>query len=1073
MSLRLLTLSLLIFFACEFTHADDARLQPSLAQHELTHWDTNDGLNQNTVRAIVELPDGHMVVGSYEGLMLFDGLSFNAFPDNPDHDLNRNTTQITIDGNDVVWVGGTDIGLYRLDPIPHSQQQAIRARYRGAKDDANGLLTVDHVTALSADDQNVWVGTPAGLLRFDGERWSQQALPEQRSAFISALWSEQGLTVAANEDGQIWLINEDGPILAELKEARDYGRIWAISGDSQRIYFGTNDGVGVLNKNGVTVDWLGRKQGLGSERVATLATVDGALLIGGYGGGLYRWRPDETIDQLSIKNGLENDYIQSLYVDSAGVIWMGTSAGLTRIYPAEFVTIGMSQGLSSRPVRAVLGDDEGALWVGVDASQGAAGLHRVDPDGQITRFGAENGLQGAAVRALAIGASPEQARTVWAASYGEGLSYLAPDGKMRQPAWANELPSMRLRAIHFDRQGRFWLLSDNQGIWRRETDGTLVNVNQALGLNSERFNHIIETEEAFWLGSFGEGVARWEAEQGITQWNREEDGLPSTTLLTLFEDRDGMIWAGTDRGPAYFDGNRWQQPLVADTPWQSAVLSMAHDRFNGFWICFNGGIIRMDKTALINAREEPPPYRHYSHRDGLRSAQCNGGNQPANWVEDGERLWFATADGLAGIAINGKVEHSPLSRPVVESIVSGGEEVLAQLTGELVLSPDVQRLVFQFASPTTVSPEDVQYRYRMDSFDTQWAQAGVSQSAQYTGLTPGKHTFSVQAKRPGQPWSEARSNQLHFVRQPHWTETSTFKLLSVAAAATLLLLIYRLRMRSLKARAAMLQQHVDERTQALQATIEELSNTRSQLLDAQRFASMARMLAGISHELNTPLGNSLVVSSRLSQVCKEVRAQLGSQQPSRKRIEQGVDDLENGLGLINGSISKAANLLKRLREASAAAREEERETFSVSDLLNELPAVVGDRECSRLCQLRVHCPAELNLSSYPRILRDVILELIDNSAEHGFDKQPGEITITVEQGPRDSIEINYCDKGKGIEEGRHASIFEPMSRAMSDNEHSGLGMHRVYNQITGVLGGSIKLCPNTGGVCFIIQLPNL
>lgn len=1041
--------------------------QKRLTQHQLTQWSVDDGLVQNSVRSIVQTPQGYLLLGTYEGMTLFDGVRFQPFPASSEARLEKNTNFIVRDRQDNLWVGGRDTGLHRFSPPVSSQGahfHAPAANYRHQAWGVDDGLPSRHITALHVDAMgDIWVGTFAGLARIeDGQlrRISDPIVDQQPITGIHSF--EDHLFVATAGAGlflrsgqQDWkaVHGPDGMLTVNALEAHQ-----------GELLVGTNTGVLRFQVDG---QWLGDIAEPGAfegETVSALLSSGSQLFIGTYGRGLVRHSAN-GFDRLSSDRGLSNAYIQSLLLDSQGVLWIGSSGGLHRLVDAPISSLSTLEGLSHGFVRSVIEDTQGALWVGVDGAEGEEGINRINADGRIDHFGAAQGVPGNAVRAMALDVDAR----LWIAAYRAGLAFFDSDKqRFLSPDWVSQLPSLRNRALMFDRHGNLWIATDDRGVVRRSAQGEWLHLNRANGFPSDSINAMVEAANGdIWMASYGDGLMRWRGKDQVDHW-LESDGLPSNTAMTLHIDGQQRLWIGTDRGLAFVEGDRVVSANPPDAAWSGALFQILDDPHGDrLWVCGNQGIIAIDRQALVDAPDRLPDYRRYDRAEGLRNQQCNGGNQPGAWRLSNGWLWFSTADGLAGTHPPSLNATAELGKVIIESVRVDGQALKVAPAGALVLPSTAGRLEVEFTAPSSAAADRLEFRYRLNGYDRDWNTAGTRRNAQYTRLPAGEYQLQVQARRPNSDWQLAGGSSFDLQRPPRASETTAFALLIAAVLIALAFAAYRFRVRRLRQRARALEQHVQARTQELEATINKLSETRNRLVQAEKLASMTRMLAGISHELNTPLGNAVVVNSRMQELTGSLRRLLDQPQPSRQQASAQISRLDEGLTLMQHGLQQAVELIRRFRDSASPASPLGPEKFDLSEHLHNFASTINARR-SMTCQLRVDCPRTLLMHSHPESLREVLSELIENSQQHG---RATDVVLTVTEPNATQVSLQYQDNGAGIAEPLRGNIFDPLHQSMSGDQRSGLGMHRVFSLVTGILGGQIELLSDQEGAAFRITLP--
>lgn len=278
----------------------------------------------------------------------------------------------------------------------------------------------------------------------------------------------------------------------------------------------------------------------------------------------------------------------------------------------------------------------------------------------------------------------------------------------------------------------------------------------------------------------------------------------------------------------------------------------------------------------------------------------------------------------------------------------------------------------------------------------------------------------------------------------------------------------------------MLEEKVTERTRDLAQANQELATllghlktAQKQLVQSEKLASLGSLVAGIAHELNTPIGNGLMVASSLQDQRLKFVAELAS--GLRKSIlTEFLENIEEGYDSLMRNLLRASELISSFKDLAVDQESSRRRRFDLCAVIRELEIAQAPALRKAACTIVNRIPEGIEFDSFPGPLGQVIGNLISNSIVHGFDgMRGGEISISAE--PEDNqVLIVFADNGHGIEEDLLPKVFDPFFTTKLGQGGSGLGLHIVYNIVVGVLGGSIeaKSWPGTG-VRFDILVPRV
>ena len=280
---------------------------------------------------------------------------------------------------------------------------------------------------------------------------------------------------------------------------------------------------------------------------------------------------------------------------------------------------------------------------------------------------------------------------------------------------------------------------------------------------------------------------------------------------------------------------------------------------------------------------------------------------------------------------------------------------------------------------------------------------------------------------------------------------------------------------------AELESRVASRTAELQATNLELSQTlqtlqlaKDQLVQSEKLAALGALVAGVSHELNTPIGNGLTVASSLEHRVEEF-AQKIDKGLRRSDLQNFVEDARFAAEIITRNLGRAGHLVSSFKQVAVDQTSSQRRVFSLHSLVSEIVLTLSAVWKKYTCMLVVEVPGDLVLESYPGPLGQVLTNLINNALLHGFElKDIGKITISAAPGADDTVHLAVRDTGKGIAAENLHRIFEPFFTTRLGQGGSGLGLHIVHNIVGGVLGGLIKAGSEPGALTeFSLVLPRV
>ncbi|NIZ01047.1 ATP-binding protein [Thalassospira lucentensis] len=245
------------------------------------------------------------------------------------------------------------------------------------------------------------------------------------------------------------------------------------------------------------------------------------------------------------------------------------------------------------------------------------------------------------------------------------------------------------------------------------------------------------------------------------------------------------------------------------------------------------------------------------------------------------------------------------------------------------------------------------------------------------------------------------------------------------------------------------------------------------LVSVRRMASLGRIVAGVTHEMRTPIGNSVTVTSTLSAFLDDLLAKIDGQKIDPKSLRDDVSYLQNGVRIVQKNLDRTVTLVGHFRQTAADQSNHNLREFDLSSLLIDLVATLRDQLRKDGIQIIFDGPKTAPIKHYSDAIDQVVLSLINNAERHAFaDQSNGEITVRLVDADRDFYQIDVQDNGCGIDPKLHERVFEPFWTANAANPGSGLGMAIVESVVESVLGGDVHMRSNIGqGTTFSITIP--
>jgi signal transduction histidine kinase/CheY-like chemotaxis protein/ligand-binding sensor domain-containing protein len=503
-------------------------------------------------------------------------------------------------------------------------------------------LPEDDVTAITQTrDGYIWLGTEAGLVRFDGMHFTvfdQSNTPELSTGFIhklheghdGSLWigtdaggiyrlkngrftayptpdglsNDTVLALYESDDGSIW-IGTEGHGLGRLKNGQ-FSRyttkdglsddfVWALMGtDDGSLWIGTNHGLNQLKDGKFTL--YTTKDGLPNNVVWSLGSGRGHSLWVGTGGGLCQMK-DGQLRVLPGKNGAEKTRVISLYEDHQGTLWVGTDGhGLERVQNGTVSAFTTKEGLSNDTVSAIMEDDEGSLWLGTFGG----GLVRLK-DANFVTYGDDPGLHLGAVEAVYEGHDG----SMWIGTASGGLVRFKA-GNVATYTSKQGLPEDEVLSVLESHDGGLWVGTKGAGVARIHDD-KITTYSTKNGLSNDSIRALLEDQDGdLWIGTGSGGLNRFRDGKFTVYTTR--NGLPSDIVRALYRDPVGTLWIGTEKGLVAMRDEHFRTYTAKDGLANDETCSISQDSEGTLWIgSCSGGLSRF-KDGKFTA---------YTKRQGL------------------------------------------------------------------------------------------------------------------------------------------------------------------------------------------------------------------------------------------------------------------------------------------------------------------------------------------------------------------------------------------------------------------------------------------------------------------------
>ncbi|HWS26509.1 MAG TPA: two-component regulator propeller domain-containing protein [Xanthomonadales bacterium] len=1052
-----------------------------------------ESIANGVITAISQDSRGLLWFGTSEGLYSYDGYRFRAFrnqiddPNSISDDYVRGLMPAS-DGR--MWVASQGGGVSIYDP--HSDQFE---NHRPQAGDPHALPSVASLTLAEAANGDVWVGFGnAGLARWSHAtgRYEQVSVESDDAA---------PLTVRAlqfDRAGDLWIGTGDG--LRRLRAGTSVAQavysqpdvpgsfdrqyVYALFEASDgRIWIGTqSQGAAVLDPRSGTVTRLESGDNATSHPWVSgfVEPTPGRIWIHTYGGGIdvvdsgsdrivQRIRSD-----LAVPGGLALDRLTAPFKDRSGLIWVGTwGAGMQRHNPQNALAFRslrhsslLQGGLSTSSVLSTLPLDADRVWVGtggsgidiLDLKLGIVGGHRAHP----TRPGA---LRDGTIRALVRAADGH----IWVGTQHAGLQHYLPDLDQFSETVPG-IPRGPIRQLLPRRDGTLVIGMQAALVLLDPGSGTVQRMQLAPGQAFTDAVWSLAEDPAgnLWIGT-PNALLLWRA-QAPYPTTVDSKNVVMRAIADLQIDAGGQLWASGPRGIARLVEWANDQPVFEDYGRKLALLApqlgqqVVPDRQGRLW----------NPRVVIDPRKNT--FEPIGEADGIDigSVEIGSGSMGPSGL-----LFFGGTRGLLIIEPERFVPWRYAPPLLLTAIDIDGESVAPGAGSHAVqLRPGQRRLTVEFAALDYSAPASISYAYRLLGLDEEWIPTEASQRvASYHNLWPGDYQLQMRAQTRNGQIGEVLSMPLSV--KAAWWQTPLAAFIAVLLLAALILLAVRLRTVQIGRRAQALEDLVERRTRELsqaksgaEDALTELKGAQRQLVAAEKMASLGQLVAGVAHEINTPVGVAITAASHLQELAADGSAKLAENKLTRGDLLRWKQEVEDAARLILTSLMRAGTLIASFKQVSVDQSSGQRRRFRLSEFLGEVNTTLLPTLRRSPHPLQVNCDADIELDSYPGALFQILTNLINNALLHAFDDAaPGQMRIDA-KAVANQLHLRFSDNGRGMDANIAARAFDPFFTTRRGSGGSGLGLHVTHNLVTQLLGGDIELSTAPGqGAQFLIRIP--
>ncbi len=1067
---RMLCACLALTLVCNIP--DGVALDPKkkITQYVYDVWQKKDGLPHQSVLTILQTKhaenEGYIWLGSYAGLIRFDGVKFVIFDQRNTPELQSSTILALCETPDgTIWIGTNGGGLLSLKSGKFQRYQAPEH------------LPSNIITSLACDTAlgRLWIGTQKGLCKLELQTHkfttytTSNGLP---SNSINAVTIDSKGTVWAGTDLGLWQL-QNGVVsvyrhntgLALIPD--DFVRTICEDKDG-RIWIGTNSGMSCFEHT----HWrtYTTKDGLASEAVYSIfQDSDGVFWIGTIRG-LSRFY-DGKFENFTEKEGFEGMQVYAFIEDHERNLWFGTlRMGLNRFQDGTFLTFSKAEGLVADVIYSIYQDADSSMWFGA-----SEGITHWTKEG-LKNYTTDNGLPVNTIRAFLRAKDGK----FWMASFGAGL--INYDGKrFRALTEKDGLPSNRLSTLCETPDGTLWIGTNEHGCAAYK-DGRFTKFSTADGLTSNSILALYcSSDSTVWIATDGGGLSAYK--NGKFSAYTSKEGLSSDEVFCLYEDAEYTLWVGTSSGLSRLKEGKITAYTLRNGLYGNDVFQILEDNDGYLWMNCNTGIFRVSKAELnefAEGKRSEVSSRAFGVESGMKT---NEGFAPAKACKSKDgMLWFPTAKGV--VKINPRVLPKNLTPPPVHIEAVYVDNECWTKTKDIVLEAGVKRLEFHYTGLSLLAPKKVRFRYWLEGFDKTWNEAETARMATYTNLPPNTYTFHVTACNNDGIWNE-KGDSIRLTIKPFFYQTGWFMMTVMIGLGLAAVGVFCWRVASMVRREKELANLVEKRThdlatarERLEIALQEAKLAREEMeikrYEAEKLRQKAEeasrmkteLLGIVAHDLKNPL-QSILGFALL------VREKLEPNSDAYLMIQTILNAAERIMRIIDGLLKTAA-----LEEGRI---ELNKTLYDISLLVEEVVS------CNQMQAQNKH--QTLSFQAEPNCMAlvdaDKMREVIDNLISNAIKYSPEGTTITVrvqhskndDAGGAPSVLVSVRDEGQGLTEEDMKKLFGKFqrlsARPTAGESSTGLGL-AIVKQLVELHGGKVwaeSEGKNKGSI-FCVKLPS-
>lgn len=834
------------------------------------HLTVQDGISRSWVKCILRDHIGYLWIGTADGLNKYDGVSVRTYRYNSTDSLSINHNDILYiyeDKKENLWIG-TQEGLNLYD--------REKDRFHSISGNLKNVRSI-----FEYDDGRFLIGSPGGLYLFSPKDFTYQQL--QYKIHIEAILHDQNNNLWLATYEGLFLLNTTDysciPINLETSRVNtsnfhissifqdSKGGIW-IGTNSNGLYHMTYDKRNPLYPQFKKIDFQPHNnESLYNGAIYTISEDEkGSLWIGIENGGLYLFdlnafsQNNISFQHISYNpydtNGLSDNSVHCIYRDNQNTMWIGTYGAGLNFYNAivqKFDHIkhvpGANSTIDNNRVNVIY-EDETNLWIGTEG-----GLNVYDKNKRQLASHKFDSQNPNSIGANAVWAICRDSRhNIWIGTWSGGLNLFNESTRnfrhfLPDKTNPNSIGGNNIYKVIETQDNQLWIASMLGGLNRYDYHTGyfhryLVNYNKN-SISGDWVMDLLESSDgSLWI-STTVAVDILDRKTGhfvsFKHDPKDPRSISYNGALVLFEDSKKNIWLGTSNGLNLFNkaDSSFMHFQMHDGLPSNVIRAIEEDHQGNLWLSTNNGI-----SKFVNATHTPkhPKFINYTTSDGLQGSEFN---TRSSFKNKKGFIYFGGNNGYnvfnpASIQTNPHVPNIVFTKLLLFNKPVGIDDEESPLihdisnTKELKLRRKDNVFTIEFASLNLLAPENNQYAFQLEGFESKWNYVGNQHMATYTNLNPGKYTFRVKASNNDGLWNE-KGISLDIIIMPAWWETLAAKLFYLLCIALAIYVVRKLILFSANLKNELWRQQIEKKK------TEELVQLKNQFF------------TNVSHELRTPL----------------------------------------------------------------------------------------------------------------------------------------------------------------------------------------------------------------------------